>query len=230
MYETVDGLFTGICDAIREKDGTTALINHQDIPARIEALSGGGGVVFPFYTYDGNGMKIENMVASNFSANSAIFIDEPFLPGDSVWEIGVKFTWPQPSSKRGNVLFGPQNNWHDCPSLYIGGNIDSHKLELYIPNESSYEEAFYVSDVEALTECKVKLLFDGTKYVASLSVQDGAFEDIMQIDYGVMYQNGNNSKIQIGGARKSAAHYFEGSIDIKETYIKIGNEVWWGRG
>lgn len=44
MYETVDSLFTGICDAIREKDGTTALISHQDIPARIEAISGGGNI------------------------------------------------------------------------------------------------------------------------------------------------------------------------------------------
>lgn len=39
MYETVDALFTGICDAIREKDGTTALISHQEIPDRIESLS-----------------------------------------------------------------------------------------------------------------------------------------------------------------------------------------------
>lgn len=38
MYETVKGLFTGICDAIREKDGTTELISHQEIPARIAAI------------------------------------------------------------------------------------------------------------------------------------------------------------------------------------------------
>lgn len=42
MYETVEGLFTGICDAIREKDGTTELISHQEIPARISAISGEG--------------------------------------------------------------------------------------------------------------------------------------------------------------------------------------------
>lgn len=42
MYETVDALFTGICDAIREKDGTTALIAHQDIPERIAAIQGNG--------------------------------------------------------------------------------------------------------------------------------------------------------------------------------------------
>ena len=41
MYETVDALLTGICDAIREKDGTTALISHQDIPSRIAGISSG---------------------------------------------------------------------------------------------------------------------------------------------------------------------------------------------
>ena len=41
-YETVDSLFTGICDAIREKDGTATPIAHQDIPEHIRNLSGGG--------------------------------------------------------------------------------------------------------------------------------------------------------------------------------------------
>lgn len=37
-YETLPALFTGICDAIRSKDGTSAQINHQDIPAKISAI------------------------------------------------------------------------------------------------------------------------------------------------------------------------------------------------
>ena len=38
MYENVTTLFTGICDAIRTKDGTTEPIQHQDIPDRITAI------------------------------------------------------------------------------------------------------------------------------------------------------------------------------------------------
>lgn len=44
MYETTEALFAGICDAIREKDGTTELISHQNIPERITAIPSGGGV------------------------------------------------------------------------------------------------------------------------------------------------------------------------------------------
>lgn len=42
-YTTITELFSGICDAIRAKDGTTDPINHQDIPARIAAIQAGGG-------------------------------------------------------------------------------------------------------------------------------------------------------------------------------------------
>lgn len=46
-YETLPELFTGICDAIREKDGTSADINHQDIPTRISAIpTGGNDIVY----------------------------------------------------------------------------------------------------------------------------------------------------------------------------------------
>ena len=34
-YTTLQSLFTGICDALRIKKNTTALINHQDIPNEI---------------------------------------------------------------------------------------------------------------------------------------------------------------------------------------------------
>lgn len=49
-YKTLDSLFDGICNAIREKDGTTALISHQDIPERIKSIPnvcGGGGRSVP---------------------------------------------------------------------------------------------------------------------------------------------------------------------------------------
>lgn len=37
-YDTVKSLFTAICDAIRDADGTTSKIKHQDIPKRISDL------------------------------------------------------------------------------------------------------------------------------------------------------------------------------------------------
>ena len=41
IYSTIKDLFKGICDAIRSKDGTAEVINHQDIPSRIQAIQSG---------------------------------------------------------------------------------------------------------------------------------------------------------------------------------------------
>lgn len=39
-YASLDELFLAICDAIRSKEGSGGLISHQDIPDRIDGLSG----------------------------------------------------------------------------------------------------------------------------------------------------------------------------------------------
>lgn len=41
-YNTISELFKGICDALRNKTGATGLINHQDIPARINGIVASG--------------------------------------------------------------------------------------------------------------------------------------------------------------------------------------------
>jgi len=46
VYETVGELFTAICDAVREIEGSEDLIPHQEIPARIKIPSNYGLVTF----------------------------------------------------------------------------------------------------------------------------------------------------------------------------------------
>ena len=38
MYNTLTDLMTGICDAVREKEGSSELIPVQDIPERIGGI------------------------------------------------------------------------------------------------------------------------------------------------------------------------------------------------
>lgn len=234
MYGTVDALFTGICDAIREKDGTTALISHQDIPERISAIRGGGGeFTSPFCAYNGSGLKIEDMIVSDFSAQAAVFLPEAFLPVDDPWEIGVKFTWPKTLSKYASVLFGSwRRGFYDCPTLEIGSNNNLMRVVAAVPDGSNAWNHIgnYTAAVTPGETYWAKFVFNGEKYIVSLSADGQMFEDIIQIDYGVMYQDANNSMLQFGGINKSSNHYFEGNIDLKETYIKINGEVWWGRG
>jgi hypothetical protein len=45
-YETVGELFTAICNAVRELEGSEELIPHQEIPERIKIPSNYGLVTF----------------------------------------------------------------------------------------------------------------------------------------------------------------------------------------
>ena len=84
-YTTVSGLFTGICDAIRAKEGSTDVINHQDIPARIAALSGGSSVSdtppleSPLVWYD----------KSCYGANSSVLTNKGSLT-DAINVVGLQ--------------------------------------------------------------------------------------------------------------------------------------------
>lgn len=239
MYDTVDDLFTGICDAIREKDGTTALISHQDIPERIASIISGdgenGNLSFEssFFTYDGGGMKIKNMVVSEFDYRNAIFLSEPFLPGENPWEIGIKFTWPE-QTKASSYFFGawPTNHQFKCPTACINVSNNVTKIVATVPNGSyGWQKTgnYQIEDAIIGKNYWMQFIFDGEKYIVKLSPDGKNFEDIIQIEYGVMYQDETNSKLQFGGFQRTASNYFEGSIDLKETYIKINGEIWWGR-
>lgn len=48
-YNSISGLFTAIADEIRAKEGSSELINPQDLPERIAALPLGGGEEYGVY-------------------------------------------------------------------------------------------------------------------------------------------------------------------------------------
>lgn len=236
-YTTIESLFTGICDAIREKDGTTDLISHQDIPERIAAISSGGsgGEVFlsPFYTYNGSGMKIENGVASNFATSSCVFVGKAFRPMDKQWEIQVKFKTPA--------------SWvHVVPTIFssivyrgsvqCGFEIVNNARVIWFGfsnnNGSSWTHSVFAYDYEIEYEkwYWLRCVFNGEKYIVSISTDGEVFEEIIIINYnGQFYQPENNNSFMFGGSRNSSANIFDGSIDLKETYIKIEEEIWWGK-
>lgn len=233
MYETVDGLFTGICDAIREKDGTTALISHQDIPARIGAISEDGGYVIPpFYTYNGGGMKVDNGVVSNFGLYNCVYLGKAFRPLDNLWEIRTKFKTPVSWVHSLNTIFSSQIH-RGSPQCDIEVKNGVRKMwsGISTDNGSSWTNIVW-SDYEFELDkwYWMRYIFDGEKYRILISVNGTDFEEIGVINFsGQFYQPEQINSFIFGGSR-SESNIFDGSIDLKETYIKIGNEIWWGKG
>lgn len=80
-YKTVNTLFSAICNAIREKDGTSERIKHQDIPDRIMKIQVGGGVNKRYYIYksgeemNGHIMTIHQYYTNSKKTDGWLFVD-----------------------------------------------------------------------------------------------------------------------------------------------------------
>ncbi len=232
-YKDIGSMFKDICDAIRAKDGTTALIRHKDIPARIEAISGGGNVeasfTSPFYTYAGSGLKIEDMVASGFDGNSAIYTPNCFTPFDKPWEIQIKFRLEENSAKYSrNFLLGTSSSKNNCP--YIAVRNYNTDIAAGIPDKNGniFVESVAKYEFDINTDYWVKFIRDESEYILRISTNGADYESIIQFTYDDEPYQDDKSKLALGCYNRSRALY--GSIDLKQTYIKIGEEVWWGGG
>ena len=53
-YTNAKDLMTAICDAVREKEGSSNLIPHQELPERIRGISGGGNVSYVLPSFFAN--------------------------------------------------------------------------------------------------------------------------------------------------------------------------------
>lgn len=62
MYNTLTDLMTGICDAVREKEGSSDLIPAPDIPERIRGISGSSDL----FAGTANGRKVNTYVANSY--------------------------------------------------------------------------------------------------------------------------------------------------------------------
>ena len=72
-YPTVSALCEGVAGAIREKEGSSALINPQDFVERINALSIGGGGDAEYGVY----LKILDVNCSIDEVDTALKVDSP---------------------------------------------------------------------------------------------------------------------------------------------------------
>lgn len=236
MYETTDALFKGICDSIREKDETTALIRHQDIPARIAAIAGGSGGeairIEEFYTYNGGGMKIEDGVASNFAVSSCVYLGKPFRPLDKQWEIQVKFKTPVSWTNAYPTLFASAT-YKGSPQCNFQQKDGKYCLSFSVPKNASEWGESLTSNYEFEMDkwYWVRFVFDKTKYIFLVSDDGVVFEEKGSVNCsGQFYQAEVNNSFMFGGCFTYGGNVFNGSIDLKDTYIKIGDELWWGKG
>lgn len=68
-YENLKDLMTGICDAVRAKEGSSELIPHQELPERISCIQSGSVINSSVTTFISRPVnKVSNALSSSCEA------------------------------------------------------------------------------------------------------------------------------------------------------------------
>ena len=171
------------------------------------------------------GLQCENLVLNNFSSGVYAYIDKAFLPGSSAWEIVIKATLPTLGSYMS--LTGGYGNYFYFPELDI---TSAGKLQCCLSYSGSGWGA-YLAGSTALTAGTTywfKLEFTGTAYNTYISTDGVTYTlEATATTTDTIYQNSSNTKVCLGASNKTQP-FTNGKIDLKESYIKIDNELFWG--
>ena len=171
---------------------------------------------------------ITNGVASGFSVNNYLKIPQKFNPSNNAWEVNLRFTTGSNISTS-QLIFGQIDGFTSGKnSIWFGIiNNDDVNEDLLIglsSNGSSYDIVnglTLISSIQANTEYNVKIIYDNTLNEYNFFVNNE------QIGNAVSGNPICNDSTLIFGNERAAGNPFLGSIDLKETYIKIDGADWW---
>ena len=200
------------------------------------ALIDGSGSYSRFVNYIAdlyaNGSKISNVtkigsltdnngVLSGFSTSNYARISSTFSPSSNTWEVVIKanLTSLPASGTSCSMLSGLTN-----PYIVLEVNDDG-KLQFSIGNGSSWILSAIIGTtvLQTNTDYWFKLVFNGTTYTAYSSTDGSNWTQ----------ESTATNNVSISGATLNVGisrllnNYFQGSIDLKESYININGQRWW---
>lgn len=171
---------------------------------------------------------IDDGVVSGFSTGNYLTLPNAFNPNSNTWEIVIKTTTPS-SHSNSQVFFDSTNGSSviRAVSIYFARGVGTFAYCL-TGNTSNYDIADNITGSNVLDFSKtyyVKLIFDGTSYKSYIST-DGAD---WKLDFSVMSSTKvyNATDCRLGYFACNTSLYYQGSIDLNESYIKINGETWW---
>ena len=176
----------------------------------------------------GDGPTITDGIATDFTSANYLKTNQVFSPGSSLFEIVVKASCTD-NTVRQNVL------------SYTSGNA---AIQLGVIHSSGVQKVYlylYSSDGTTICSNKVsertieldkfyyyRLTFNGTSYDVDLSEDKVTWNNYITVNSSKQIRQ--LSTLTFGWNGGSAAEYLRGSIDLNESYIKIGNNTWYGIG
>lgn len=180
-----------------------------------------GSSVTQNFTTNGSPTIVDG-IYSNISNSNNIVANTAFQPSTNTWEFVTKIT-------TGNTVSGTY--------FWIGGSESSTKYpQIGIGNGKFYMAASYTGSnwdintsgisVSANTTYWIKVLYDGSYYKIQYKTnEEDAWSDGLSVSSSTALTIPNvNMAI---GWYYGQSYEFKGSIDLNETYLKIGDDIVW---
>lgn len=182
----------------------------------------------PTYNYTPVGALVNtNGVLSGFTSSKYATIVPPFTPSTNTWEIVFKFTTGTNISSEQYIfcsMRGSSGSYHG-----IMFELKSSKLSMQGSTKGSSWNINTGSTTTLTTNTTywLKGVFDGSTYKLYLSTDGTNFtqEGSTVTNSNPIYLTTVVSRIGVYG--NSAGYPFNGTVDLKESYINIGGGKWW---
>ena len=170
---------------------------------------------------------INDNVASGFSGSKYIQIPNAFKPANESWEFVLKLTLT--TNTKQQRLAGCVGGYYKTFGLEMSA---SGIVGVGITSNGSSWDVCWMNGVTALQvgiPYWIKVSFTGTQYKLELSTDGVEYTlENSKNSTALLYQK-NDSIINIGYMGTETSKYFQGSIDLNESYIKIGSKYVWGK-
>ena len=176
------------------------------------------GTFKPNYTAVGS-PTVNNGVVSGFSTSKYLKLPTVFNPSSAPWEVVFKVNVTDYSN--GGIIFGQRNGTYfyirtEATGVFVTGysnTILNGTTQIVLGKD------YWVKARHDGTKLYLELSEDGINYTEENSVIiPPAFSTSSDPQYVGLWYNTYASGLY---------NTFQGSIDLKESYIKIGSKIWW---
>lgn len=161
---------------------------------------------------------LSNGILSNTSQSNYGIISEDFKPSSSSYEIVINLNCSDVSRNQYFFYLGDSSKSFGGISL----NIDTSQLYIWGNNPNNQLlEGRGVTTLSSDTDYWIKFTFDGTNtYKMYLSTDGVNYTQEISTTSNLKITNDNNEPTMVG-------YDLDGSINLLNTYIKIGDTLWW---
>jgi len=181
------------------------------------------------YSINGTMLSVENGIAKGFNETNYLLLPQLFTPGNSKWEIVLKFNISSFNTTSTWInLFGNGNTTDRTAGIHIFYNTSgSIRVEACTLGASSWN-IMNVSGTTILTTNKdywVKVQYTGTQYIVYISTDGITYNQEASVSSSEVI--GASATQSLGISVSHPTLYHNGIIYLNESYIKIDDEIWW---